>query len=406
MNRDLSPVLAAELDRLVPPDETVTIDWEDVLRRVEPARAPAPQRRPHRRGVRVLIVAIAIFALIVAIATGTYLALRSGGSDEGALTIVTGGAAARGDDATAIREVEPNGRLRILWRCPHPNRFCGEMTSLAWSPDGRRLAFTMDEIGGSSGYIGLHIVDTITGRDLQIPRTGLRDSTPAQPPAFFGTWRRRSIRQLGCVFPVGLAWSPDSRRLAYACGLPGPHPRGRIFVIRADGSGRRAIPIRMSAGSPSWSPDGRRIAFVGCTSCSTTGTGGVYVMNLDGTGRRLVARDGDSPTWSPNGRTIAYRGTCGIKLVTPTGKDVTPPAVADGCGVHPRGYPAWSLDGKRIAIGTQRGVYLINADGSGLVRVTRVEPGTPGFGSQRPAWTPTPRVVHSRQVFSVRSPCC
>ena len=83
MNRDLSPVLAAELDRLVPPDETVTIDWEDVLRRVEPARAPAPQRRPHRNGLRVLIVAIAIFPLIAAIATGTYLALRSGGSDEG-----------------------------------------------------------------------------------------------------------------------------------------------------------------------------------------------------------------------------------------------------------------------------------------------------------------------------------
>ncbi len=416
MNRDLSPVLAAELDRLVTPDETVTIDWEDVLRRVEPARAPAPRRRPHRRGVRVLIVAIAIFVLMAAIATGTYLALRSDGGDEGALTIVTGGAAARGDDATAIREIEPDGRLRILWRCPHPNVFCGEMTSLAWSPDGRRLAFTMDEIGGSSGYIGLHIVDTVTGRDLQLPRTGLRDSTPAQPPAFGRIWWRRSIRQLGCVFPVEVAWSPDSRQLAYSCALAGPraqevgfgpHPRSRIFVIRDDGSGRRAIPTGTErSGSPSWSPDGRRIAFAGCTSCSTAGSTNVYVVNLNGTGRRLVARDGDSPTWSPNGRTIAYRGTCGIKLVTPAGKDVTPSAVADACGARPRGYPAWSLDGKRIAIGMQRGVYLINADGSGLVRVTRVAPGTPGFGTQRPAWTPTPRVVHSRQVFSVRSPCC
>jgi dipeptidyl aminopeptidase/acylaminoacyl peptidase len=405
MNRDLSPAFAAELDRLVPPDETAAIDWEDVLRRVEPARAQAPRRRPHRRGVRVLIVAIAIFLLMAAIATATYLALHSGGSDEGALTIVTG-ASPRGD--TAIAEVEPDGRLRILWRCPHPNRFCGEMTSLAWSPDGRRLAFTMDEIGGSSGYIGLHIVDTITGRDLQIPRTGLRDSTPGQSPAFFERFRRRGMRQLGCAFPVGVAWSPDSHRLAYTCGFPGPLPRSRIFVIRADGSGRRAIPTGIKASaSASWSPEGRRIAFAGCTSCSAAGSSNVYVVNLDGTGRRLVARHGDIPAWSPNGRTIAYRGTCGIKLATPAGKDVTPTAAADKCGaLRPRGYPAWSLDGKRIAIGTLRGVYVINANGTGRVRVTKIESGTPGFGPERPAWTPTPRVVHSRQVPPVRSPCC
>lgn len=399
---DLVPALAAELDRLVPPDKTITIDWDEVLRRVEPGRARV-QRRKRRRFL-IAVVAVVAFLLVAAVATGTYLALRGGGGSRGALTIVTGGSSARWPGASTIKEVAPDGRLRVLWHCPHPNRFCGEMTSLAWSPDGRKLSFTMDEIGGSSGYVGLHIVDTVTGRDLQLPRTGLSDSTPSQPAAFFATMRRRSIRQLGCVFPAQVAWSPDSRHLAYSCALPGPHPKGAIFVIRADGSGRRRIQTGAGgAGSPSWSPDGKRIAFSGSTAGSTN----LYIVKLDGTGRRLIARDGDSPSWSPNGRTIAYRGACGIKLVTPAGKDVTPRASASACGaLSPRGYPAWSPDGERIAIGTRGGVFLLNSDGTGLVRVTKVGSGTAGFGPQAPAWAPVPRVVHSRQVSSVQSPCC
>ena len=383
-----------------------------------PRSAPAPRRRPRRRGVRVLVVAIAVFVLMAAMSDRPVSRAplgwwRRGCADDRHGRRRRAGRRRDGDQARS----GPPAACGVLWRCPHPDRLLRRDDEPCLEPgwpqarlhDGRdrrvervhRLAHR--RYGHGKGRAAP--ADRVARLDAG-PTAGVRSTI----------WWRRSIRQLGCVFPAGVAWSPDSRQLAYSCTLPGPraqevgfgpHPRAGIFVIRDDGSGRRAIPTGTErSDSPSWSPDGRRIAFTGCTSCSTAGSTNVYVVNLNGTGRRLVARDGDSPTWSPNGRTIAYRGTCGIKLVTPAGKDVTPPAVAAGCGVHPRGYPAWSLDGKRIAIGTQRGVYLINADGSGLVRVTRVEPGTPGFGTQRPAWTPTPRVVHSRQVPPVRSPCC
>jgi len=42
---------------------------------------------------------------------------------------------------------------------PH-NNFCGQPVSFAWASDGRRVAFTLDEIGGTSPYPDLHVVDS------------------------------------------------------------------------------------------------------------------------------------------------------------------------------------------------------------------------------------------------------
>ena len=57
--------------------------------------------------------------------------------------------------------------------------------------------------------------------------------------------------------------------------------------------------------SPTWSPDGRHIAFVS----NRDGNGGyaIYVMGSDGSNpRRLTDHPAESPSWSPDGRHIAF----------------------------------------------------------------------------------------------------
>ena len=77
-----------------------------------------------------------------------------------------------------------------------------------------------------------------TGHDLHIP------TLPGGPHGQLATvghaYFVRAVHLLGCAFPVELAWSPDSSRLAYSCPdlFTGPGAPSPLFVIRADGTGR------------------------------------------------------------------------------------------------------------------------------------------------------------------------
>ena len=407
---DLLPELSERLNRVVP-DEKVVADWQDILRRVQPGPSPTPQRRPRR--VRLVLVAVALLLLLAGIATGTYFALRGAGGDKAGLTIFTGdptpppsGRLCRtfgcGPEA-AIAVIQPGGQLEIIWRCPHPGYFCGEMTSMAWSADGRELAFTMDQVGGRSGYVGLHIVDTRTGRDRQVPRLVKGDTARQLPETSFRRYRERAVRELGCLFPTNVAWSADGMSLAYDCTVNPALPETAIFVIAADGSRRRRLPTRLPvAVKPSWSPDGTQLVFATGPRPSESD---VYVVKLDGSGRTLIARGGTAPAWSPNGKTIAYRAKCGLRLASPNGDDVTPEALTRECGRASPGFPAWSPDGKKLAFAGPNGIFVVNADGRGLRRVTR-ENGRGVFDFIRPAWTPTPHVLPRPAIPSARSRCC
>jgi TolB protein len=83
------------------------------------------------------------------------------------------------------------------------------------------------------------------------------------------------------------------------------HKWSQIYVVRPDGSGlRRLTHRRGGAATPTWSPDGRQIAFI---SSAADGPGHVFVKRLGGGVRKLThGRDQwADPTWSPDGRFIA-----------------------------------------------------------------------------------------------------
>jgi hypothetical protein len=146
----------------------------------------------------------------------------------------------------------------------------------AVSPDGKRIAFLRN---------GDLMVMNLDGSDVR------------QLPAQAGS----------------LAWSPDGTKLVFA----DPTTTG-LSVINVDGSGSiihltDASVANKSDGEPSWSPDGKMIAFWRWEDLEFSL---VYVMNADGTNvQRLGRRDGTitwacwSPVWSPDSKRIALHQT-------------------------------------------------------------------------------------------------
>ena len=181
-------------------------------------------------------------------------------------------------------------------------------------------------------------------------------------------------------------------------GVFGPSDREITFVMHAaentdlytanvDGYGapKRLTRHRAIDVSPSWSPDGRRIAF----ASDRTGTLQIYVKDVEsGALKRLTFKGkyNASPAWSPDGRWIAYAARTGhyfdIYLVDPDTRDIVQ------LTEHPRSEesPAWSPDSRKLVFVSDRygrkDLFSIDLTGRGLRRLTE------GFGDcSGPTWS-------------------
>jgi Tol biopolymer transport system component len=249
----------------------------------------------------------------------------------------------------------------------------------AWSPDGTRIAFT-----STRGNAEIYVMKADGSEVRRLTDHPAEDYSPT--------------------------WSPDGTRIAFSRFADQSDSDdviqfAEIMVMNADGSGVGQLTARSNEqflyGAPAWSRDGSRIAFREWPDWEPS-TGSILVMNSDGTDPRdIVPNDGDSwtgsPAWSTDGRialdiaryTADATQNFDIYIMN-----------ADGSGQirlthHPAHdeAPRWSWDDRKIAFSSNRdvrggdyrgqstGIYVMNADGSGVTRLTNGE----DYG---PSWSP------------------
>ncbi len=268
-----------------------------------------------------------------------------------------------------------------------------------WSPDGRHVAFTaagccyldLDNAPATGGrvrrLVRLPVDRTIDALSWTGPRLVYQSQTPASAVPDLWTMlpdgtdlRRLTANGLGDGTP---SWSPDGTRIAFSRSTQ-THAGviSAIYTVRPDGSGlRRIVGGPHGTGTtPSWSPDGKQLAYQRSSA--------IVVVNADGTGARQLEPVGfvSSSAWSPDGTEIAYAANGDIVVTKPDGTGGT--TLLHSCC----GPPAWSPDGSQLAFvcwscapANGRGIAVANADGSDMHLVTA------DAGPESPTWSPDGR---------------
>ena len=279
-----------------------------------------------------------------------------------------------------------------------------------WSPDGRWVAFR----GKSGEKEGLMVV----ARDGGTPRLLAAMQGTNSPLTYEGR---------------AIAWSPDSRRLAYVSATPGPETEAAsgdpVVITRYkykpdywegstrfnDNRRRHVFLVDLGGGEPKpltsgayeehsidWSPDGTEIL---CVSNREPDPDLFYNPDLfairvaDATLRRLTATESAEfmPRWSPDGRSIVFLGT--RRGLTDLETDMEDPHVwlmgADGSGRRElgaaidnrQGPPVFAPDGRAVYASVQeRGdvhLYRLPVDGSPPERVVGGEGRVGDFSQSR-----------------------
>jgi Tol biopolymer transport system component len=227
--------------------------------------------------------------------------------------------------------------------------------SPAWSPDGQTIAFstTRDNPNIPNLYV------------MNADGSGQRRVTQDPIPA----WEA--------------SWSPDGRRLAFASGVQVYPSYPDIYLVNVDGSGQQQLTRHpLQDQEPAWSPDGRRIAFMSYRDERPLGgrrwQALMQVMNAEGSEQRRLTRLSNSDgsfSWSPDGRRIAFvsdrDGNDEVYVIDVERgglRNLTRNPARDG-------HPAWSFDGRKIGFVSDRGgnrdIYVMNADGSRPRNLTR-----------------------------------
>jgi TolB protein len=209
-----------------------------------------------------------------------------------------------------------------------------------WSKDGTKLIYSAERNRQWGIYLldftnmrerkvfssrGTNIAGDFMPEGNEITFSSSKDGTP---DIYGMNLADNKIKKLSSSYGIEVspAVSPDSRYIAFVSDRGGSP---QLYVMRRDGSDVRRITFEGSYNtSPAWSPKGDKIVFSG-----RRGTNQIFIINPDGAGVTQLTSQGNNedPSFSPDGRYIAFSsdrdGVKGIYIMRANGespKRITP----------------------------------------------------------------------------------
>ncbi|MFB3853156.1 MAG: BamA/TamA family outer membrane protein [Vicinamibacterales bacterium] len=247
------------------------------------------------------------------------------------------------------------------------------------SPDGRQLLFLSSRDLFS---VDLYLADVVSGKLIR------KITATATSPHW---------SSLQFISSAG-DWASDGTRFVFA-GVKDGHPVLGIVNID-DGGVEREIPLRNlgEVFNPSWSPDGKRIAF----SANVGGLTDLFVYDLEKSELTQLTKDPYAdlqPAWSPNGRRLAFvtdrfttnlesleYGQLRLALMDASTRKIERVAGFE-TGKHIN--PQWASDNGSLYFISDRGgvsnIYRVAIDTGTLTQVTNLYTGITGITSESPA---------------------
>lgn len=227
---------------------------------------------------------------------------------------------------------------------------------VAWSPDGKRIAFyaKYDE------------------RKTWSIHTMKSDGT---------NWKR--LTHVKNKWDNSPTWSPDGTKIAFSREYEDSEKNWQqeVWIMNSDGSQQTQIkPIK--GGGPYFTPDGRIVFH----SEYKNGISGISIADVDGNNIiQLTQNEAEEqhPEVSPNGMQVAFMsdrdGNSEIYVMNIDGSNQKRLTSSEGA----KWYPSWSPDGSKLIFSStlngKRNIYMMNKDGSSIKRI--ITNGT------QPAWS-------------------